>query len=132
MEDIRLAAGVAEAVISPPVGAPLLGPASPATGVHDDLYARALVLSDGVSSAAIVCLDLVGMDLALAAQVQTEVRRQAGVDVVFLISTHTHSAPFTIPWSLLGREWLSEPEGMQWRSDLLAAVTAASCEACRA
>ncbi|MEI6499787.1 MAG: hypothetical protein WCP21_02045, partial [Armatimonadota bacterium] len=129
MKPLGLTAGVAEAVISPPVGALLLGPESPATGIHDELYARALVLSDGVSSAAVVCLDLVGMDLALAADVEDEVRRQAGVDVVFLISTHTHSAPFTIPWSLLGREWLSAPEGIRWRGDLLAAVVGASCEA---
>ena len=129
MEPIRLAASAAEAIITPPVGAPLLGPVCPATGVHDDLYARALVLSDGVSSAAVVCLDLVGMDLALAAEVRAEVRRQAGVDVALLISTHTHSAPFTIPWSLVGREWFSSPEGKRWRDDLPAAVARASCEA---
>lgn len=33
----------------------------PAEGVHDDLYARALVLSQGGTTLALVALDLVGM-----------------------------------------------------------------------
>lgn len=129
IEPIRLRAGVAEAVITPPLGATLLGPQCPAAGVHDDLYARALVLRDGLSSAAVVCLDLVGMDFDFAEDVQAEVRRQAGVDTVLLISTHTHSAPFTIPWSLVGREWLSSEDGVSWLGELRAAIARACCEA---
>lgn len=124
-----LTAGVAEAVITPPVGAPLLGPVCPSTGVHDELYARVLVLSDGAASAALVSLDLIGLDLSLAAEMQAAVRQDAGVDAVFLMCTHTHSAPFTIPWSRIGREWLGGSEGRRWLDSVRAAVAGASREA---
>jgi len=57
-------AGVASTIITPPVGGWLLGPVARSTGVHDDLYAKALVLDDGNQSVAIVCLDLVGLSHA--------------------------------------------------------------------
>lgn len=129
MEPTALAAGVATTIITPPLGAPLLGPTSPATGVHDDLYARALVLSDGQRAAALVSLDLVGLDLAQVGQIEAEVRRQAGVDLVLLLCSHTHSAPFTIPWSLLGRAWLTEPDGARWCADLVTNIAAACRDA---
>jgi len=125
----QLAAGVAERVITPPVGASLLGPTCPAEGVHDDLYARALFLTDGSCSVAIISLDLVGMDFGLAADAEAEVRRQCGAEGVLLLSSHTHSAPFTIPWSLVGREWLPTADGRRWRADLVRAVGEAARDA---
>ena len=66
----RLRAGVSQTEITPPIGAPLLGALVASTGVHDPLFARALVIGDGGERAAIVCLDLVGMDLALAREIR--------------------------------------------------------------
>jgi hypothetical protein len=86
--------------------------------VHDELFARALVLFRGQHRAAIVCLDLVGLDCGLAADLGAEIRRQTGIGTVLLSCTHTHSAPFTIPWSVLGSQWLSG-EGRGWRSQLV-------------
>ncbi|MEK7859185.1 MAG: neutral/alkaline non-lysosomal ceramidase N-terminal domain-containing protein [Elusimicrobiota bacterium] len=64
-------------------------------GVHDPLYARALVLSDGERTVAFAVVDAVGIfreDVA-------EVRRRLGWDGVkkylFLSATHTHSGPDT-------------------------------------
>jgi len=118
-------AGVSEEVtITPPVGTPLLGPVRPSTGVHDDLYARALVLADGETRAAIVCLDLVGLDFALAHDLRAETKRRTGLEFVLLNCSHTHSAPFTIPWSLTGAEWTAGG-GAQWRTHLINAVAEA-------
>ena len=66
----RLKAGAAEAIITPPVGAPTLGTIQRSTGVHDDLHARALVLNDGKQRVAILSLDLIGMDFDLSDEIR--------------------------------------------------------------
>jgi hypothetical protein len=104
------------------VGAPLVGPTAPSTGVHDDLFARILVLGDGRRRAAIVCLDLVGQEMALCDEIRAEVRRKTDIDTTLLCGTHTHSAPFTVPWSRAGCEWF-EAEGRPWRSGLVGGVS---------
>ncbi|MDD5705346.1 MAG: neutral/alkaline non-lysosomal ceramidase N-terminal domain-containing protein [Kiritimatiellae bacterium] len=118
---MRLTAGTAETKITPPVGAPLLGPMQPSTGVHDDLFARALVLSDGTRNLAIVSLDLLGLSIALADEVREIIRRRTGIETVLLTSTHTHSAPSTIPWGMEGWNWFVR-EGTAWRTELVANV----------
>jgi hypothetical protein len=85
--------------------------------VHDDLYARALVLNDGRQGIAVVCLDLIGLDLTLADEIRDAVRECTGITTTLLNCSHTHSAPFTIPWSVLGWRWLSGP-GQWWRDKL--------------
>lgn len=120
--------GASEAQITPPVGIPLVGTLQPSTGVHDDLFARALVLGDGERSVAIVCLDLVGLDFSLADDIRAEVQRRTCVMTTLLNCTHTHSAPFTVPWSVLGWEGFQR-EGRQWRAELVAKVADAVARA---
>ena len=61
----RLTAGVAAVDITPPVGTPLGGYGArhgrPSTGVHDRLYAKALVLDNRSERIAIVTCDLIGV-----------------------------------------------------------------------
>jgi hypothetical protein len=114
----KLLAGVAEMVITPPPGAPLLGTIQRSSGVHDDLYARVLVLNDGRQRIAILCFDLIGMDFALADDLCSAISARTGISSTLLNCSHTHSAPFTIPWSVLGWRWLSGP-GRNWRAELL-------------
>lgn len=124
-----LLAAAAEVCITPPVGATLLGFLGPATGVHDDLFARMLMLGDGETAAVVVSMDLVGMDFPLADEVREAVRLAAGADLVLLACSHTHSAPFTIPWSLKGRRWLAGPEGLAWREGIAHRVAEAAAGA---
>jgi len=91
----------------------LLGSLEPSTGVHDELYARCLVLNDGLTQVAIVTFDLIGMSLALANAIRTSIRARTGVRHVLLCCSHTHSAPFTIPWSLVGTRDF-ERTGASW------------------
>ena len=114
-------AGVSEVAITPPVGAPLLGCIQRSTGVHDDLFARALVLNDGQTQVAVVCLDLIGLDFTLADEIRAGVRQRIGITTTLLNCSHSHSVPFTIPWSMLGRRWLSGA-GAPWRRALVASV----------
>src|SRR6218665_1793066 len=55
--DAALQAGAARADITPPLGSDMPAWARKADGVHDPLYARALVLDDGTERIAIVSLD---------------------------------------------------------------------------
>ena len=110
-------AGAAEAVITPEVGVRLLGPVRRSTGVNDDLFARALVLNDGEMAIALVCLDLVGLDLSHSDEIRAAVTARTGIRTVLLNCSHTHSAPFTIPW---GKLWWDEfqAEGKVWHERL--------------
>ncbi len=70
-----------------------------ATGVHDDLEARALVLEAGGSSVAFVALDLIGFFHDDIAKIRDEIRArhpETGVATVLVASTHTHAGPDVI------------------------------------
>jgi hypothetical protein len=110
-------AGAAETVITPLPGSPTLGAIQRSTGVHDELHARALVLNDGCQRIAILSLDLIGTDFILSDEIRTAIRKRTGITMVLVHCTHNHSAPFTIPWSVLGSRWLSGP-GKSWRDGL--------------
>src|SRR5262249_62373779 len=90
-------AGVGRAEITPPVGTPLGGygnaliPGRPATGTHDPLFAKALVLDDGTTRVAIVATDLIGTN--------PEITRRGAARTGFpparlpLSASHTPSRP---------------------------------------
>jgi hypothetical protein len=92
-----LIAGAAETVITPPLGFRLEGyfSAGPATSVHDDLHARALVVDDGETRAAVVSCDLIAVDRRLSGPVRRMVHEEAGIpgDRVMVCATHTHAGP---------------------------------------
>jgi Neutral/alkaline non-lysosomal ceramidase, N-terminal len=93
-----LLAGVAETVITPPLGIDLTGfggRPGPATGVHSDLYARALVLELGDERLAMVSLDILGLDLDLVRRTRGLIAEATGIpgERVLLNSSHTHSGP---------------------------------------
>ena len=113
----KLLGGAAELEVTPPAGAPTLGTIQRSTGVHDDLYARALVLNDGRQKVAILSLDLIGMDFVLADQIRNAITARTGTTVTLVHCTHNHSAPFTIPWSVLGPRWFAGP-GKAWHDGL--------------
>ncbi len=54
-------AGAAAVAITPPAGIPMAGYYSErgAQGIHDDLYAKAIVIEQGGATAALVALDLI-------------------------------------------------------------------------
>ena len=75
----ELLAGAAEVVITPPVGTCLEGYGARdggIAGVHDDLHARALVVDDGTTQAAIVSCDLIGVDRRLRPRSENLSRRR--------------------------------------------------------
>jgi hypothetical protein len=95
---MSLRAGAAEVVTTPPVGTPLDGyggRVGGAIGVHDDLHARALVVDDGATQAAIVSVDLVGIDRRLVAMIRERVNAATRIpgEHIMVAATHTHAGP---------------------------------------
>ncbi|MBI5527862.1 MAG: neutral/alkaline non-lysosomal ceramidase N-terminal domain-containing protein [Deltaproteobacteria bacterium] len=88
-------AGAARGIITPPKGTYLVGYAERrrgCAGVHDDLYATALALSDGDRTLALVSCDL----LCIHEDVVDRVRAAAGPEVeVVICCSHTHAGPIT-------------------------------------
>lgn len=102
-----LLAGTARVDITPPAGHPMGGYSArkgPATGVHDPLYARVLVLKSGSESVAFVACDLRSF---VADRVRERVREKAGIRHLLVSSSHTHSGPLT--WELRG-PWYAQTE----------------------
>ncbi len=94
-------AGVAQVEITPQPGIDLTGYIAregPSIGVHDPLFAAALVFEDGRQSAALVSCDLVGLDGTTVASVRQKIQSATGIPAgnVMLACTHTHSGPATI------------------------------------
>src|SRR5258708_24093558 len=101
-----LQAGAARVVITPPIGVPLSGyfaaegRKETAREVHDDLYARALVLNDGERTISIVTTDLIGLGDEEIDGVGEIVQRDAVIAPEHLVvaCTHTHSGPVVRPF----------------------------------
>ncbi len=90
-------AAAAKTDITPADLVPMWGYADrsgPATGTHDPLYARILLLDDGLTRLAWVTLDL-GRPFGVASMdlVRDRVRKSAGITHVCFSASHTHSGP---------------------------------------
>jgi hypothetical protein len=122
-------AGCADIVITPPLGTPLAGFSARHTGmrgVHDDLYARVLVLEDGDRRAALVVLDLCELDRAFVEHVRGAIWQATAIssDAVIVAATHTHAAPATFPL-------YSAPPDAAWLAALPGRIAGAVSAACR-
>src|ERR1700740_3400114 len=92
-----LRVGTAEVVISPPAGMPMAGYYSTrlSTGVHDDLHAKAIVLSSGDQRAALVACDLIGIPPAVIEEARALIQSDTGIRGanVMISATHSHTGP---------------------------------------
>ncbi len=91
-----LRAGAATSNITPELGAKIVGGFAPfpATGVHDELHARCLVLDDGKTLLALVVCDLLGMHRSVSVEARKLIQEATGIppERVLISGTHTHSA----------------------------------------
>lgn len=100
-------AGVARADITPPVGVDLCGYGGrpgPSTGVHDDLTATALYLSDGACEVLILACDLVGLHHENVRVLRQRLEARTGVPQSHIMvgCSHTHAGPATPCLKYLG------------------------------
>jgi len=92
-------AGAAVSNITPFLGKPIAGAGSstPTNNVHDELYARALVLDDGVTRFALVVCDSSGISHKICEQSRNYIADNKAIQIlpenVMISATHTHSGP---------------------------------------
>jgi len=115
--------GAARMEITPPLEVPYLSfaPRHQAfAAVHDPLFARALVVSDGNKRGAVISAEAIGFINSVlgegrnfTAEVRAEVERRTGIpgEGVMLTAAHVHSSPDSIDirplrGSAAGRAWL--------------------------
>lgn len=92
--------GLAERVITPPMGVEMAGFAARegvAEGVHDDLHARAMVIQSPESSVALLVASIIGFTQEAVDRIRAEVERQTDLpgSSIMVAATHTHSGPKT-------------------------------------
>jgi neutral ceramidase len=97
---LGLEAGVAQVDITPPMGAPLAGYYynRAATGIHDALHAKAIVLAEQGTRLVLITCDLSAMPDGIAARAREIITRQTGIPAshVMISATHTHTAPVVL------------------------------------
>jgi hypothetical protein len=104
---MSLFAGVCETNITPPPGVWMGGYAFRSTGcvgIHDELYARALVVDNGRRRVALVTADLVALDFDLVTRVREGIAGLLDItpSAVMLHCTHTHGGPLTKSYRGMG------------------------------
>jgi hypothetical protein len=102
-----LYAGVCETNITPPLGVWMCGYGLRPSGclsVHDELYARALVLNNGKKTVAILGMDLIGLDFDLVEQARAGIAQETGIppEAILLNATHTHAGPNVRTFNSMG------------------------------
>ena len=89
-------AGVAQVDITPALGTLINGEFVTyyAHHIHDPLYSKALVLSDGITTLAIVMVDICAMDMEFINEVKLAIEKGSGIPAgnILIASTHTHYA----------------------------------------
>ena len=96
---MALLLGAAQRNISPPLGTHMAGyyHVRPASAVHDDLFARALVIDDGDTAIALVTCDLVSIREESVVNARQQIA--AATDIpggnALICCTHTHTGPIT-------------------------------------
>ena len=96
--ELRL--GVGSVKITPPVGAPMAGYYySRAAGrIHDDLWARAIVLEVGTARAALVACDITSVPRSVVEEARRLIGERPGIpaESVLISATHCHTAPLVL------------------------------------
>lgn len=91
--------GFSKKVITPPLGAPMLGYYTErlAKGVIDDLYVRSTVFDDGKIKAAVIEADVCLLSEETCDEFKQAVAQSCGMpeNAVFISCNHTHTGPMT-------------------------------------
>lgn len=110
----------------------------PSLGIHDPLYARALVLEHEGKTIALVSCDLLALGDDSVRVIRTIASQKTGIPPsnIMLSCTHTHSGPATIFLRQCGsvnKEWLIELQGRiaQAVSEAAKRLATASCAIAR-
>jgi len=99
-----LLAGVSKINITPDTPIPMSGYRSrtePFEGVHDSIYSRAIVFSDGTNKAAIISSEIIGFSDGFWEETTNLIEQETGVpkENILLAAVHSHAGPVTRVYS---------------------------------
>lgn len=125
--DLRLGRG--SVPITPPVGMPMGGyfELRLATGTHDDLYAKVLVLEkDGVKAALVAC-DIESLPRQTVQAARDLIQKTTGLrgENVMISATHAHTGPEMSPFFLAWAEGPTAEIARQYHASLPAMIAEA-------
>lgn len=68
------------------------------SGIHDDLFARALVIESAATAVALISLDLLAVDSEFVAETRCAIAARVPIhpSAIMIAATHTHAGPVTI------------------------------------
>ena len=98
-----------------------------ANGIHDDLWARTMVIDDGKTRLAVVSVDLMGLSHAVVLDIRQMLPKQAGISYLTVSSTHTHEAPDMM--GIWGNSYLKSGVNKEWREYIKRRVVQSVIEA---
>jgi hypothetical protein len=98
-----------------------------ATGIHDDLWARAVAVSDGSQKLAIVSVDLIGVFHEDVVKARELLRQRVPGAVLIVSSTHNHEGPDSM--GLWGRGRFSSGVDPRYLDRVRRAIVDAGAEA---
>jgi hypothetical protein len=124
--------GFAKREITPVLGAKSVymagfGHDRKATGIHDDLWARAVAVSDGSQKLAIVSVDLIGVFHEDVVKARELLRQRVPGAVLVVSSTHNHEGPDSM--GLWGRGRFSSGVDPRYLDRVRRAIVDAGAEA---
>jgi neutral ceramidase len=96
----NLFAGTSKIMITPGTPIPMSGYGSrtaPFKGVHDDLFARVIVFSDGINKAVLISADVIGFSNSFWEEITQRITKESGIkkEYVLLSAVHNHNGPVT-------------------------------------
>ena len=95
-----LLAGTAKIMITPGTPIPMSGYGgriAPFKGIHDDLFARVIVFSDGLNKAVLITADVIGFSNSFWEETTQRITKETGIkkEFVLLAAVHNHGGPVT-------------------------------------
>src|SRR5690625_4859928 len=95
--EIAMNCGMYEVVITPPLGSPVPGQLHErtATGIKDDLYAKALVIESDENFVVFIGVDALFVSGSVVEDVRKRLEQKLGLapENVMISATHTHTGP---------------------------------------
>ena len=122
MASAELRGGAATATITPPLGIPLAGyyHRRGSESIHDDLYARAMVIEKDGVKVALVALDLISTRRGFVEEARVEVEKLTGIPAghIMISATHAHTGPVLSGSKLYDDQGAREPLALAFTRDL--------------
>jgi hypothetical protein len=101
-----------------------------ANGVHDDVWARTMVIDDGNTRLAIVALDVIGFFHPMVIEIRDMLPPETGITYLSMSATHTHEAPDLM--GLWGESPFKSGVNKEWKEYVKGRIVQSVVEAVKA